>query len=347
MSIFSKMSGADDGKKAKGERFFGVVKSIDVPNAVMDVVDVESGEARKVALDQEAKITLGEGRVRPGIADFTKGKMKTEVGGTVRVEDALYDKASDTWKARWISSAVHSPEDGAVLVVKAGRVGALVARDGHPPYRALDILAGSAAPVTSADELRLALTNAIQSEGNAFLRFTDGKTESHIHTAVGGRADAPVTERIDRVLSDATTAKWMAAIDAHGKTEGFQFEVIPVKRIYFGADSASKAALDKLFTRIVSDASGNATTVAKGFGELLVTLQNREDGSQFVTGAITKVAFGPLDRMGGTVGSSAAFVQADVTEDAAPDLGDVDLDAMFADVQESAAPQARHASPGM
>lgn len=290
MSVFKAMRSG--GSRPMPERFFGEVVSYKVGQGSQDTVTVKvvgTGEERTIGLDPNAKIeNIKEGFDRPGVEKFArKGKSFTEPGGVLRIEDAVRDAQSGTWQARWISSALHQPKDGYVLNAADARVSPLLESKtpGGSPYRMVDILQGEQARrVVTAEQFEAAVVAAVKEAGAAFIRVSDGQGQVRSVTLNGGRLSDDVNARVDSVLADERFVAARGAIGM-GLSPGEVVEVVPMKRMFFGADSATSKKLDAMFLQASEDGQ---PAKARGFGEVLLTVQVRDDGSEFVSGAIPK-----------------------------------------------------------
>ncbi len=338
------------GKAPSPESFFGKVENYGkspegadgVVVAVLDKNGLSTGEKRLVVLDPGAEIQLGEGKERPGIANYAKaGKMHTPPGGTLRIESAVQTGA--VWKARWVSGAVHKPDQGSVFTGEA-RVSPLQAsQTSGKPYRALDLLhLDGAKRVTSAKELTDAVRAAILEvgAGNAMVRFTTGAEV--LGSLIGGKGETPEARAESALANERLQALTKAVADGeHG--DGL-VEVIPARRLFFGGDSAKSPKLDKLF---VTTSEDGTKQTPKGFRSLLVTLQHHPDGAAFVTGVAFADGQG-FKRYGhaselsnGAVASAGAAAPAPeaAAGDDFDDMPDVDLAAIV--------DASRGTSPGM
>lgn len=289
MSMFDKMAkrAAVTESKPQIQRFFGVVQAYDTASTPKSVTVLVQGtnEVRKVHLDTSEKtiasLNLKEGFTRPDVDAFEKrGKSKTDIGGTLLIEGAL-PEADGSWKARWISSAVYSPNSGNAVTFQEARVSALIESGNGKPYRTVDALVPEGARrVTNLVELDAAIRDAVAVHGNAFIRATNTETgKVKVLTLSGGAMDAPLETRMLRVTGKQGYQEFASAIDHCSAND--VVEVVPMKRIMFGDDSATKKRLDDTFTNVGREGA----RFSKGFTELMVITQTRDDGSEFVTGA--------------------------------------------------------------
>ncbi len=293
MSMFEKLSKRGAAKPAESsksniQRFFGVVQSYDVASTPKSVTVQVQGteEVRKVHLDMSEKtiasLNLKEGLKRPDIDAYAnRGKSKTEIGGTLLFEGAA-PEADGSWKARWISSAVYAPNTGAAVTYPEARVGALIESTNGKPYRTVDVLAPEGAKrIANRVELDAALRDAVATHGNAFIRAANVETgKTKVITLSGGDTESPLDTRMLRVTSKDGYQEWAAALEHISDKD--VVEVVPMKRIMFGGDTASKGSLDDKFTQT----GPQGARYSKGFTEIMVITQARDDGSEFVTGAI-------------------------------------------------------------
>lgn len=291
--------------------FFGVVKAYDITESGQAVIvqpvnaDKTLGEERRVMLNPDAKYNRANPKYdRPTIADLTKGKMKTEIGGTIRIENAYQDRNTGTWMARWIGSALKTPDQGFVRVFQEARVGTLISTgDGTKTYRALDILdSGSAIPVSTLAELDEAVKKAvIGSHGSAFIRMrefdAEGKADYEgIFVSGGGAEDAAA--RAERVMSsnNENFAKLRSALAKSDVGPSMAIEVVPTWRVFFGSESATQRSLDTLFCAQRDDNKG---AYSKGFTTVLAHFHKYDDSSEFFcAGAMTPSRDAKFSRVG-------------------------------------------------
>ncbi|XAI97098.1 hypothetical protein [Dolichospermum phage Dfl-JY45] len=350
--------------------FFGVVKAFDISEkgqfVVVQVVnhDQSPGEERRVALNPESNYTQKNPKYdRPTIADLTKGKMKTEIGGTIRIENAYQDRNTGTWMARWISTALKSPEQGIVRVLGEARVGTLVTNpQTNKSYRALDILdSKNAKPVRTLGELDEAVKAAVTGvHGSAFIRIREfdaqGKADYEgIFVSGGGAADA--AERAERVMS-SKNENFSRLRDALAKSDvgpAMAVEVVPTFRVFFGSESATKSQLDALFCAHSQRENGEGPAYSKGFTTVLAHFHKYQDSNEvFCAGALTTGSNATFSRVGASFeveGVVAGAENIDTAESglsgAAPSEDElppeIDLDAAMG---AAAPPAARPAAPG-
>ncbi len=350
MGIFEGLKGNKDaGGKNRTEHFFGEVVSYDIAGTpkTVTVKHTETGDVRKVTLNPDAKFQLKEGMVRPDIQHFAnRGKMQTAVGGVIRIEGAFRDAKEGVWKARWLSGAIHSPADGYARAFSEARVGTYQDNGSTTPYRALDVLDSQAAKrVANRAEFDAAIAGAVNTHGGAFIRVLDGdENKTRAYLLLGGKRDAPLEDRITRACSSESYEKVAAALEHIGPKD--IVEVVPAKRIMFGADAAKSPKLDAMFTR-----EGGGSRYPLGFGEVLATVHVREDQSEFVTSALPRSKETVFSRVGNfdlaaSAPAAGAAVSASAPEAAPygeePELPDADLDALMGD---EPAPTSR--GPGM
>jgi len=283
MSLIQAIRPNSGGRRNTTDSFFGVVKSYHiedeaVPYVLVSVVGTD--KERRVALNPDTKYNRPNPKYdRPTIADLTKGKMKTAIGGTVRIESAYEDRSTKTWLARWVGSALKTPEQGIVRSFDEARVGSLVTKQDGKTYRPLDILhSDRAIPVCSLKELDTAIADAITSSNGAFIRIREpdaaGKSSYEGVFVSGGRADADVQTRIERALgSDNANFKLLrTALAESDAPEGSLVEVVPTHRVFFGSESATQRTLDAIFCGKLDD----NRTYSKGFTDLLATFHYHE-----------------------------------------------------------------------
>lgn len=359
MSLFDAMKKKDTKASApKTERFFGEVVGYDVastPN-VVTVKHSVTGDVRKVVLDTSIEVKVGDGQKRPDVADFAKrGKMKTEIGGFIRIEGASLDATAGVWKARWITGAVQDPSEGHVATFAEARVGQLRKGANGNAFRALDVLDGEkTARVADAGALQTAVADAIRSHGGALIRCAQKDSgELGVRTIFAGRAE-PGVDRVEKALADPELAKvtdWIA-----GKSASDVCEVVPLKRHFFGKDAATHPSLDRSF---IGTSEDGHKTFMKGFTTILASFKKHEDGSAFVSSA-TAARFG-FDRLGkfepftDTSPAPANGVTAQAPAPQAPEaaatpaspsiddvdtfdfIGEVDLDEMMSDAEHAGA----------
>ena len=333
------------------ETFFGKVisygKSPEGADGVLvDVLDkngIVSGQNRLVVLDPGANIELAEGKERPGIAVFAKtGKSHTPPGGTLRIESAK--ESGQVWKARWVAGAVHNADKGSVFTAEARVTQLQVSPQSGNPYRILQVLRLDAAQrVTTVAELKDAVRAAIMDvgAGNAMLRLTNG---AMVSANVVGAAGPTAEARAETVLTGNKMDVWVAMLEKGTHGNGL-VEVIPVKGLFFGADSAKSPKLDQVF---ITPSPDGSEQYMKGFRSLLVSLEHRVDGSGFVTGVAFADGKG-FARYGHASSASAAVPSAAQAQTPAPDerfeddeLPDIDLASIVDTAQAS-----RSSGPGM
>lgn len=356
------------GGRSNTESFFGVVQQYDITNEGQSVVvrvlnpDRSLGEERRVALNPNTNYKQTSPKYdRPTIADLTKGKMKTEIGGTIRVENAYSDRNSGTWMARWIGSALKTPDQGVVRIFPEARVGAMVVPEGGKAYRTIDVLdSNKAKPVRTLAELDDAVKAAVSgAHGSAFVRVreinAEGKMGYEGIFVSGGSTTLPAEERVERAMNSKNEnftllRNALAKADVGADTT---VEVVPTFRLFFGSESGTQRSLDALFCTARESGTGS---YSKGFTEVLAHFHKYPDSEElFCAGAMTAGSNAQFSRVGASfevAGDVAGAENVDTAEaglsgampaddDLPPEL---DLDAAMSAPAEA---EPRPASPGV
>lgn len=282
--------GALSNKGAPSERFFGEVVSYADDASSVQVKVLGTDQVRTVVMNDD-DIKVKEGQARPGIANFAgRGKQHTDVGGVLLVEDAK--PQGGQWQARWVSTAMRTPTEGAVLEGPM-RVGPIRNGSNDKPYRAVDVLLqDSARRVETAGELRTALAASMASSGAAVVRVAEYQEGGNygIRTvfANGGVGDAEPEAKVAQAIEKNERLSKLIAATSDGGVDGATtaIEVVPSKRFFFGADAGQSERLDMLFTRESKKNEGER--YSKGFGQSMLVLRSSDDGYQFAINAMPK-----------------------------------------------------------
>lgn len=350
------------------ESFFGVVKAFDISEKGQSVVvqvvnpDQTLGEERRVALNPDTEYKQTSPKYdRPSVESLTKGKMKTEIGGTIRIERAYQDRNTGTWMARWIGTALKTPEQGFVRIFSEARVGALISptTEGVKPYRPLDILdSAGAVQVRTLGELDEAVKAAVMGKhGSAFIRIrefdAEGKADYEgIFVSGGGAADAAA--RAERVMSSRNEnfTRLREALSKSDVGSAMAVEVVPTFRVFFGAESGTQRSLDAQFC---GKREGEESYYSKGFTTVLAYFHRYDDSNEvFCAGAMTVGSKAVFSRVGASFEVAGAVAGAENSDSietgatgAAPADDDLppelDLDAAMG---EAAPPASRPAPSG-
>jgi len=136
--------------------------------------NIENDEPVKVFL-REIKPNPDSEYARPEIADLEK---KIKVGGIIRADGAFFDKDKDAFSARWLKKLTAGPDEGMVYIGAARVSPVLERKDGSgKKFQTVELLNDEAQVVTNEDELKAALTAALESNvpGNpiAMLRVSN------------------------------------------------------------------------------------------------------------------------------------------------------------------------------
>lgn len=342
------------------ENFFGEVRAfnLDQNPPYITVAVLGTGEERRIGLNQGIAFKPNEkGYERPGLEAFTKGKSKTEIGGTLMIESATYDPKSAIWQARWISTALKTPDQGRVAVLTECKVSPLIKPEGGGnAWRRLDALdSAKAERVNSMEGFDAAIREAIEARNGALVRLhtvdADGKDAYEAFSVSGGRG-ASIEERIQNAFNTKNEkfAALRAAFAEGLVGEGDTVEVVPMSSAFFGRESATKGNLDNNFIA----ATDEGRQYSRGFTSALVTLHYYEGSDDlFVANAL------PLDgaraqfsRVGQSFDPKAAQAEAGppAHEGEAASAGDDDLPPEM-DLEQAMgqapAPASRSALPGM
>lgn len=281
--------GAMSNKGAPSERFFGEVVSYADDLNSMTVKELASGETRTVKLNDD-KIEIAEGQSRPDVASFAgRGKLHTDVGGTVLIEDAR-KQPDGAWAARWLSAAVRKPDEGAVIE-GVMRVGPIKTGSNNKPYRAVDVLEQNATRrIETGGELKDALGASMAGAGAAVIRIAEFDADGNraikaMFASAGGDGDTQEQLVANAMERNERLAKLVSVLDTNSLDANVTaIEVVPCKRYFFGSDAGQAARLDTLFTK-----EGDKGRYSRGFGEgLLVLRKDPEDGYQFAVKAMPK-----------------------------------------------------------
>jgi hypothetical protein len=313
MSLLDKV--AQKGTGAKSETFFAELISVNLdPGAgkepYMTVQHYRTGEVLNVALNPGSNITnLSEGKARPQIVDFTKGKMKTEQrapdgskpGGTVRIEGAFYYGKEGIWKARWITGALHTHDEGRVYRMENARVSPLIAH-GEKTFRVLSALdAGNAVTVTGAEQFSQAVEAALVSHGNAVVRLfnADGKVSGFSLGLKPQDGVAPETLAAAAVAGNEKVQKYVEALGEGLLAPNETLQVVPQFTLFFGGDAKNHRKLDAIFTEKKTTGTGEEYQASRGYTSVLVTTQFHEGSTdEFVTSVIPETAFAKFSAFG-------------------------------------------------